>query len=147
LLNLIPAIVLPFTVGVSSKEAETCSKDFYYLGVLLWAYFVFFAARDALTLIVVIWFQECEWITVAVQIGWSFIDLFLVTALTIKTTIVISSQEIIQCRASTPELGQWYNAMLTLVIIFWIYAAALYFIWFVLSLLMCCFCVVLCVSG
>jgi len=66
LLNSIPSIVLPLTVGVSSHEAETCNKDFYTLGMLFWAYFVFFAARDALTLIVVIWFQECEWIMLAV---------------------------------------------------------------------------------
>ena len=115
--------------------------------MLFWAYFVFFAARDALTLICVIWFQECEWITLAIQTVWSFIDMFLVSALTIRTTMAISSQEFISCRLLTPALGQWYYAMLVLLVIFWLYVAALYFIWFVLSLVGCCFCVVLCLSG
>ena len=44
-------------------------------------------------------------------------------------------------------MGQWYYALIVLIVIYWLYVVSLYCIWFVLSLVGCCFCVVLCLSG
>jgi hypothetical protein len=96
---LIPALVIPLTVGKHYEEAITCNKNFYTYGMLFWAYFVFFAARDFLTLITAIWFPYSEWISLVAQTLWSFVDVILVTILCIKTTISMSTGEFDVCKA------------------------------------------------